>query len=162
LPRLDRLGTPTEVLALTSESRPQTLRMCLVPGVGASTPTSKLTTKWASAPEEMSLRSKPPVLQHTRRRCAKLFSAVASDATAATWNFGLRATRSREPRQARKGATVPGKPSVPRRLRSSSTCTSSDSAFLCPLSYGVRDRDISSHEPIPGSMRPQHRRHGKS
>jgi len=41
--------------------------------------------------------------------------------TAETWNFGLRATRSREPRQARKGATVPGKPSVPRRSRSSSS-----------------------------------------
>ena len=40
--------------------------------------------------------------------------------TATSWNFGLRATRSREPRQARKGATVPGKPSVPRRFRSSS------------------------------------------
>ena len=40
--------------------------------------------------------------------------------TAKTWNFGLCATRSREPRQARKGATVPGKPSVPRMFRSSS------------------------------------------
>jgi hypothetical protein len=74
----------------------------------------------ASAAEEISFHSEPPVLQRTRRCCAKLFSAVASHATAATWNFGLRATRSREPRQARKGATVPGKPSVPRRLRSSS------------------------------------------
>ena len=50
--------------------------------------------------------------------CAKLFCAVSQ--TAGAWNFGLRATRSREPRQARKGATVPGKPSVPRSLRSSS------------------------------------------
>src|SRR5208283_2841454 len=52
--------------------------------------------------------------------CAKLWVADAKRATAATWNFGLRATRSREPRQARKGATVPGKPSVPRMSRSSS------------------------------------------
>src|SRR5208337_5338668 len=54
-------------------------------------------------------------------RCAKLWIADAKSATAETWNFGLRATRSREPRQARKGATVPGKPSVPRRSRSSSS-----------------------------------------
>jgi hypothetical protein len=53
-------------------------------------------------------------------RCAKLWGADAKRATADTWNFGLCATRSREPRQARKGATVPGKPSVPRRSRSSS------------------------------------------
>src|ERR1700739_765644 len=53
--------------------------------------------------------------------CVRLFAAVGKCATAETWNFGLRATRSREPRQARKGATVPGKPSVPRGLRSSSS-----------------------------------------
>src|SRR5208337_985508 len=53
-------------------------------------------------------------------RCVKLCIADAKSATAETWNFGLCATRSREPRQARKGATVPGKPSVPRRSRSSS------------------------------------------
>ncbi len=53
-------------------------------------------------------------------RCVKLWIADAKSATAETWNFGLCATRSREPRQARKGATVPGKPSVPRMSRSSS------------------------------------------
>src|SRR5258708_18020697 len=52
--------------------------------------------------------------------CAKIWEAVEKMETAKSWNFGLRATRSREPRQARKGATVPGKPSVPRRPRSSS------------------------------------------
>src|SRR5258706_694270 len=52
--------------------------------------------------------------------CAKIWEAVEKMETAESWNFGLRATRSREPRQARKGATVPGKPSVPRRPRSSS------------------------------------------
>src|SRR5260221_10947680 len=52
--------------------------------------------------------------------CAKIWEAVEKIETAESWNFGLRATRSREPRQARKGATVPGKPSVPRRPRSSS------------------------------------------
>jgi hypothetical protein len=41
-------------------------------------------------------------------------------ATAGAWNFGLCATRSREPRQARKGATVPGLPRVPQTTRSSS------------------------------------------
>ena len=40
--------------------------------------------------------------------------------TAGAWNFGLCATRSREPRQARKGATVPGLPRVPQITRSSS------------------------------------------
>ena len=41
-------------------------------------------------------------------------------AIAGAWNFGLCATRSREPRQARKGATVPGMPRVPQITRSSS------------------------------------------
>src|SRR5882762_9927488 len=41
-------------------------------------------------------------------------------ATAEAWNFGLCATRSREPRQARKGATVSGTPRVPQFTRSSS------------------------------------------
>ncbi len=36
------------------------------------------------------------------------------------WNFGLRATIPREPRQARKGATVAGQLRVPRSTRSSS------------------------------------------
>jgi hypothetical protein len=52
--------------------------------------------------------------------CDNIGEAVEKMATAETWNFGLCATRSREPRQARKGATVPGKPSVPRMFRSSS------------------------------------------
>src|ERR1700682_36617 len=42
------------------------------------------------------------------------------DASAGAWNFGLCATRSREPRQARKGATVPGSPRVPQTTRSAS------------------------------------------
>jgi len=43
-----------------------------------------------------------------------------NDATADAWNFGLCATIPREPRQARKGATVPGTLRVPRSTRSSS------------------------------------------
>src|SRR5208282_2735222 len=70
-------------------------------------------------------------------RCAKLWIADAKSATADTWNFGLRATRSREPRQARKGATVPGKPSVPRRSRSSSICGAVDSFQLYVFSKAV-------------------------
>ena len=55
------------------------------------------------------------------RRYARLFFADAREcATAGAWNFGLCATRSREPRQARKGATVPGTPRVPQITRSSS------------------------------------------
>jgi hypothetical protein len=53
--------------------------------------------------------------------CARLlFSRRKNFATVETWNFGLCATRSREPRQARKGATVPGTPLVPQITRSSS------------------------------------------
>src|ERR1700730_12134350 len=55
------------------------------------------------------------------RGCARLlFSRRKNFATVETWNFGLCATRSREPRQARKGATVPGTPLVPQITRSSS------------------------------------------
>jgi hypothetical protein len=61
----------------------------------------------------------------TRNACAKLFSrsiALSSmkRAAAGEWSFGLCATRSREPRQARKGATVPGLPWAPQTTRSSS------------------------------------------
>ena len=56
-----------------------------------------------------------------RSRYARLLFADAKMcATAGEWNFGLCATRSREPRQARKGATVPGSPRVPQITRSSS------------------------------------------
>src|SRR5215471_16069216 len=47
-------------------------------------------------------------------------SHMKSGATAGAWNFGLCATRSREPRQARKGATVPGTPRLPQITRGSS------------------------------------------
>jgi DNA polymerase III subunit gamma/tau len=52
---------------------------------------------------------------------AKQFCFVATQSeTADAWNFGLCATPPREPRQARKGATVPGSRRVPRSTRSSS------------------------------------------
>jgi len=51
-------------------------------------------------------------------------------ARAGAWNFGLCATRSREPRQARKGATVPGSPRVPQITRSSSHRNVSSCRFL--------------------------------
>src|ERR1700688_3150897 len=55
------------------------------------------------------------------RGCARLLCSRRKNfATVETWNFGLCATRSREPRQARKGATVPGTPLVPQITRSSS------------------------------------------
>src|SRR5271170_6569866 len=55
------------------------------------------------------------------RRCARLpLQPLPSGAAADAWNFGLCATKSREPRQARKGATVPGSLRAPRSTRSSS------------------------------------------
>ena len=78
--------------------------------------------------------------------CAKLWVADANCATVETWNFGLCATRSREPRQARKGATVPGKPSVPRRSRSSSLC---GEVISCKSSVVRKERsDASDREAV--------------
>ncbi len=55
------------------------------------------------------------------RCCARLpLQPLACQSTADAWNFGLCATKSREPRQARKGATVPGSLRVPQSTRSSS------------------------------------------
>src|ERR1700742_3861808 len=53
--------------------------------------------------------------------CVKLIPHSRSSlfATARSWSFGLCATRSREPRQARKGATVSGSPRVPQITRGS-------------------------------------------
>ena len=58
-----------------------------------------------------------PVLDFAQQFCnEENFSAT----TANRWNFGLCATIPREPRQARKGATVTGQLRVPRNTRSSS------------------------------------------
>jgi hypothetical protein len=58
-----------------------------------------------------------PVLDFAQQFCSEEnFSAM----TANRWNFGLCATIPREPRQARKGATVTGQLRVPRNTRSSS------------------------------------------
>ena len=58
-----------------------------------------------------------PVLDFAQQFCSEEnFSAT----TANRWNFGLCATIPREPRQARKGATVTGQLRVPRNTRSSS------------------------------------------
>ena len=48
-----------------------------------------------------------------------LYTSIATQ-TGDRWNFGLCATIPREPRQARKGATVAGQLRVPRITRSSS------------------------------------------
>ena len=72
--------------------------------------------------EFLSLRPKTfsastPVLDFAQQFCSEeIFSAI----TANRWNFGLCATIPREPRQARKGATVTGQLRVPRNTRSSS------------------------------------------
>ena len=55
---------------------------------------------------------------HVPERCARLRARARIPADA--WNFGLCATIPREPRQARKGATVAGSLRVPRSTRSSS------------------------------------------
>ena len=58
-----------------------------------------------------------PVLDFAQQFCSEEnFPAVTAD----RWNFGLCATIPREPRQARKGATVTGQLRVPRNTRSSS------------------------------------------
>src|SRR5579864_4242460 len=57
------------------------------------------------------------VLDFAQQFCSEEnFSATTAD----RWNFGLCATIPREPRQARKGATVTGQLRVPRNTRSSS------------------------------------------
>src|ERR1700722_13731748 len=56
------------------------------------------------------------MLDSAKRSSCKKFAAQTGD----RWNFGLCATIPRDPRQARKGATVAGQPRVPRITRSSS------------------------------------------
>jgi hypothetical protein len=51
------------------------------------------------------------------------------------WNFGLCATIPREPRQARKGATVTGQFRVPRSTRSSSSRVAQPPDFCYSLSH---------------------------
>src|SRR5450755_1340742 len=76
------------------------------------------------------LRTSPAVNFGSAHGCARLFhrsfrkhigiAERVMGTTAGEWSFGLCATRSREPRQARKGATVPGTPWAPQTTRSSS------------------------------------------
>jgi hypothetical protein len=75
--------------------------------------------------DSLKLRTSRLGTSGTRKACAKLFSrsiaiSFVKRAAAGEWSFGLCATRSREPRQARKGATVPGLPWAPQTTRSSS------------------------------------------
>jgi hypothetical protein len=68
-----------------------------------------------------------PVLDFAQQFCSEEnFSATTAD----RWNFGLCATIPREPRQARKGATVTGLLRVPRSTRSSSHRLETMSAIL--------------------------------
>ena len=64
----------------------------------------------------LALMARSAVLDFAERTCRKKISAEIAD----RWNFGLRATIPREPRQGRKAATVTGQLRVPRRTRSSS------------------------------------------
>src|SRR6267142_915929 len=88
--------------------------------------------------ERLRLVVAPKRLCSCSQRCARIFfcSCALFVATAGAWNFGLCATRSREPRQARKGATVPGTPRVPQITRGSSHRTS------IQLSVSVRGTQV--------------------
>src|ERR1700680_1973337 len=68
------------------------------------------------APSFLRIRSADPSF-NVLERCARLPRAGRIPADA--WNFGLCATIPREPRQARKGATVTGQSRVPQTTRSS-------------------------------------------
>src|ERR1700687_4742346 len=72
------------------------------------------------------------------RRCARLrLQPLPCGAASDAWNFGLCATKSREPRQARKGATVPGSLRVPRSTRSSSHLKRAGKLALRPIDSAV-------------------------
>ena len=88
----------------------------------------RITVNWIAARCSESTAS--PAIRSGRGVCSAVLQQLSMldfslhsremDASAGAWNFGLCATRSREPRQARKGATVPGSPRVPQTTRSSS------------------------------------------
>ncbi len=78
---------------------------------------SQITSHEFLPPRPITFSPSTPVLDFAQQFCSKEnFSAI----TANRWNFGLCATIPREPRQARKGATVTGQLRVPRNTRSSS------------------------------------------
>jgi hypothetical protein len=78
---------------------------------------SQITSHEFLSPRPKTFSASTPVLDFAQQFCSEEnFSAI----TANRWNFGLCATIPREPRQARKGATVTGQLRVPRNTRSSS------------------------------------------
>ena len=78
---------------------------------------SQITSHEFLSTRPITFSASTPVLDFAQQFCSEEnFPAV----TANRWNFGLCATIPREPRQARKGATVTGQLRVPRNTRSSS------------------------------------------
>jgi hypothetical protein len=129
-PRLEFLATATKQSSDTISNRDTSAVFFHNPISCATRTTSTL------APSHPKISPPPtPVLDFPRQSCSE---EIFSCATAIRWNFGLCATIPREPRQARKGATVTGQLRVPRITRSSSLAP----AFFRITTY---ESQITSH-----------------
>jgi len=111
-PRLEFPATTTKLspLSISNRDKMGTFIVAAIPPASL-----RNSARRGSRPKTFSVST--PVLDFAQQFCSEEnFSAM----TANRWNFGLCATIPREPRQARKGATVTGQLRVPRNTRSSS------------------------------------------
>ena len=111
-PRLEFPATTTKLSALLISNRDR-----IGTFIVAALPPASLRNLALRRSRPKTFSASTPVLDFAQQFCSEEnFPAM----TANRWNFGLCATIPREPRQARKGATVTGQLRVPRNTRSSS------------------------------------------
>jgi len=122
-PRLELPATTTKLrpLPISNRDKMRVLHPACLGGVCtfivAAIPPASLRNLALRRSRPKTFSPSTPVLDFAKQFCSEEnFSA----STANRWNFGLCATIPREPRQARKGATVTGQLRVPRNTRSSS------------------------------------------
>jgi hypothetical protein len=122
-PRLESPATTTKLspLPISNRDKIRVLHPACLGGVCtfivAAIPPASLRNLALRRSRPKTFSASTPVLDFAQQFCSEEnFSAI----TANRWNFGLCATIPREPRQARKGATVTGQLRVPRNTRSSS------------------------------------------
>jgi hypothetical protein len=122
-PRLELPATTTKLspLPISNRDKMRVLHPACLGGVCtfivAAIPPASLCNLALRRSRPKTFSPSTPVLDFAKQFCSEEnFSA----STANRWNFGLCATIPREPRQARKGATVTGQLRVPRNTRSSS------------------------------------------
>ena len=160
-PRLEFPATATKLspLPISNRDKMRVLHPACLGGVCtfivAAIPPASLRNLALRRSRPKTFSASTPVLDFAQQFCSEEnFPAM----TANRWNFGLCATIPREPRQARKGATVTGQLRVPRNTRSSSLAPGLLRMAAPGLLLQVRENGVSTTLKI--DLPPMRRNHG--